>query len=149
MSSSIPTPPHGSMSSTTPSSSNFHLISNALSDYAKQTDIDLTKNPFADQFHSCDSAEAISQLLQDRVEAFKAYRNEHRKLIKCLNPVFQFLHAFNFSTTLGDAVSKHAPSGSYFYYNFTLQPSGTISTCESSLCRHRCPPPSIDLLHLS
>ena len=82
------------------SSSNFHLISKALSDYAKQTGIDLTTNPFADQFHSCDSAEAISELLQGRVEAFKDYRDEHRKLIKGLNPVFQFLHVF--SATLGN-----------------------------------------------
>jgi hypothetical protein len=128
----MPTP--GPMSSTTPSSSNFHLISKALSDYAKRTDIDLTKHPFAHQFHSCDSAEAISELLQGRVEAFKDYRDEHCKLIKCLNPVFQFLHVF--SATLGAAVSKYAPSGSNSYYNITLQPSGTISTCEGSLCRH-------------
>jgi hypothetical protein len=90
------------MSSTTPSSStNFHLISKALSDYAEHTGIDLTKNPFADQLQNCDSADAISQLLQDRAKAFRSYRDEHRKLINCLSPVVHFLRAF--SGTLGEA----------------------------------------------
>jgi hypothetical protein len=90
------------MSSTTSSSSNFQLISKALSDYANQTGIDLTKNPFADKFQSCDSAEAISELLQERARAFKSYRDEHRKLINCLSPIASFLHAF--SGTLGEAL---------------------------------------------
>jgi hypothetical protein len=84
-----------SRSSITPSSSNFQLISKALSDYAKQTGIDLTNNPFADELQNCDSADAISQLLQDRAKAFKTYRDEHRKLINCLSPVVQFLRAFS------------------------------------------------------
>jgi hypothetical protein len=90
------------MSSTTSSSSNFQLISKALSDYANQTGIDLTKNPFADKLQSCDSADAISELLQERAKAFKTYRDEHRKLINCLSPVVQFLHVF--SGTLGEFV---------------------------------------------
>jgi fungal STAND N-terminal Goodbye domain len=96
----IPSP--NSMSSITPSSSNFHLISKALSDYATQTGIDLTTNPFADELQNCDSVDAISQLLQDRAQAFKTYRDEHRKLINCLSPVVQFLRAF--SGTLGEAL---------------------------------------------
>jgi hypothetical protein len=90
------------MPETTPSSYNFHLISKALSDYAIQTGVDLTTNPFADELHNCHSADAISQLLQDRAKAFKTYRDEHRKLINCLNPVVQFLHVF--SGTLGEAL---------------------------------------------
>jgi fungal STAND N-terminal Goodbye domain len=90
------------MSSAISSSSHFQLISKALSDYANQTGIDLTKNPFADQFQSCDSADAISELLQERAKAFKTYRDEHRKLINCLSPIVQFLHAF--SGTLGEAL---------------------------------------------
>ncbi|KAH9965608.1 hypothetical protein BGW80DRAFT_1254906 [Lactifluus volemus] len=86
-----------------PESANFQLISKALSNYSKQTGIDLTKNPFTDQFHRCNSAKAISQLLQDRAKAFETYRNEYRRLINCLGPAFRFLHVF--SGTLGDALS--------------------------------------------
>jgi hypothetical protein len=92
-----------SSESTTTSSSNFQLISKALSNYSKQTGIDITNNPFADQFHSCNSAEAISKLLQDKAKAFEAYQNEHRRLINCLVPAIRFLHAF--SGTLGEALS--------------------------------------------
>jgi fungal STAND N-terminal Goodbye domain len=107
----VPTTPHkssatqgpslSSMSTTMPSSSNFQLISKAFSDYAKETGIDLTTNPFADELQNCDSADAVSQLLQDRARAFKAYRDEHRKLINSLSPVVQFLRTF--SGTLGQA----------------------------------------------
>ena len=92
------------MSSTAPSSSssNFQLIAKALSDYADQTGIDLTKNPFAEKLQKCDSADAIFQLLQDRTDKFKTYREGHRKLIKCLRPVVQFLHTF--SGALGSAL---------------------------------------------
>ena len=100
------------MSSTAPSSSssNFQLIAKALSDYANQTGIDLTKNPFAEELQSCDSADAIFQLLQDRADKFKTYREGHRKLIKCLSPVVRFLHAL--SGTLGEALVLVRPSES-------------------------------------
>jgi hypothetical protein len=94
----------------TTSSYNFNLISKALSDYAIQTGVDLTTNPFADQFQNCDSADAISQLLQDRAKAFKSYRDEHRKLINCLNPVIQFLRAC--SPILGEALVLVSPNQS-------------------------------------
>jgi hypothetical protein len=35
-----------------------------------------------------------------------------------------------------------------FLLSLMLQPSGTISTCESSLCRRQCPPPSTYILFL-
>ena len=98
------------MSATTISSSNFQLVTKALADYAEQTGIDLTENPFADKLQRCDSAEDISTLLQDRAKAFKEYRDGNRKLINCLNPVVQFLHIF--SGTLGEALVLVSPSGS-------------------------------------
>jgi hypothetical protein len=90
------------MSESTTSSSTFQLIVDALADYVKQTGIDLPKHPFADQIQSCDSANAIFQLLQDKANQFQAYRDQHRKLINSFNPVVQFLHAV--SGTLGEAL---------------------------------------------
>jgi hypothetical protein len=98
------------MSATTISSSNFQLVTKALADYAEQTGIDLTENPFADKLQRCESAEDISALLQDRAKAFKEYRDGNRKLINCLSPVVQFLHTF--SGTLGEALVLVSPSGS-------------------------------------
>jgi hypothetical protein len=90
------------MSSTTTSSSIFQLITKALADYADQTGLDLTKDPFADKLQNCNSAEAISELLEDRAKAFKEYRDGNRKLINGLNPLVRFLYTF--SGILGESL---------------------------------------------
>ncbi|KAH9964674.1 hypothetical protein BGW80DRAFT_1447974 [Lactifluus volemus] len=92
------------MSSTTQISfSNHRLILDALDDYARQTGIDLTKNPFIDQFQNCVSPRAILDLLEERAMAFKDYRDGNRNLIKWLSPVVQVLHVF--AGVLGPATS--------------------------------------------
>jgi hypothetical protein len=83
------------MSVTTASTSNFRLILDALDDYAKQTEIDLTKNPFTEALQTCDSPDSILQLLQNRAQAFKDYRDGNWKLINWLSPVVQVLHGFS------------------------------------------------------
>ena len=85
------------------SSSNFQLIVEALADYAELTGIDLTKNPFAEKIQTSNSPEAILELLQEREKAFKEYRNVNRRLISCLSPAVEVLHAL--SGILGEAVS--------------------------------------------
>jgi hypothetical protein len=80
------------MSSST-TSSNFQFIFDAaLSDYTKQTSIDLVTHPFAQTLPNCRSADAVFDLLQDRAKQFQAYRDGNRKLIDCLKPVVQVLH---------------------------------------------------------
>ena len=115
--------------------SNSQLVTKALVDYAEQTGIDLTENPFADKLQRCDSAEDISGLLQDRAKAFKEYRDGNRKLINCLKPVVQFLYTF--SGTLGGALVLVSLSGQF---TFSVNPLSfrhldTVSTCESNICR--------------
>jgi hypothetical protein len=95
------------MSSSTTSSSNFQLILNSLTEYANKTEIDLTSNPFAHKLQSCHSAEAISELLQDRAKAFREYRDGNRKLINCLLPIVQLLHTF--SGILGETLVPVSP----------------------------------------
>jgi hypothetical protein len=50
----------------TSSTSSFQLIVDALADYAKDTGIGLSKNPFAAALEQSNSPEALLQLLQDR-----------------------------------------------------------------------------------
>jgi hypothetical protein len=78
-----------------PSTSNFQLIINALSDYTKITGIDLSKNPFAAALEQSNSPEAVLQLLHGREKAFKEYRDGNRRLISCLSPAVKVIHAFS------------------------------------------------------
>jgi hypothetical protein len=91
----------------TPSSSFQPIFSAALSEYAKQTGIDLATCPFAQTLQNCRSADNILDLLQDKAEQFHAYRNGNRKLISCLKPVVQVLHSF--SGFLAEAASLVSP----------------------------------------
>jgi hypothetical protein len=75
--------------------SNLQSILDAVDKYAKQTGISLNENPFADKVKDCDSPSAVLSLLQENLKAFKDYRDNNRKFIKCLSPVVQFVHAFS------------------------------------------------------
>jgi len=95
------------MSSTgqaTSSTDNVQFIISALADYAKETGIDLSKNPFATKLEQSRSPDAILQLLEEREKAFKEYRDGKRRLINCLNPAVKVLHKF--SGILSEAVGQ-------------------------------------------
>jgi hypothetical protein len=85
------------------SASNIQLITNALADYAKITGVDLSKNPFAAAIEQSNSPEAILEIFQEREKAFKKYRDNNRRLIKCLTPAVKVIQAF--SGILGEAVT--------------------------------------------
>jgi hypothetical protein len=89
--------------SSTANSSNFQIIHASLSDYARQTGIDLATQPFAETLHNCNSADVILDILVDKAKQFQEYRNGNRKLIDCLKPVVQVLHAV--SGILGEAAA--------------------------------------------
>ena len=106
--------------STSPS---FRLITDALGEYAKQTGIDLSNDPFAEEIQLLNSPDDILRLLQEREKAFKEYRDSNRTLISCLTPAVKVMHAF--SATFGEAVSLVSrtpfsfPFSSY-YFNSNL-----------------------------
>ena len=84
------------MSSTVSSSFNFQSIFDAaLADYLDKTGIDLIKDSFSEKLQNCQTADDILELLQDKASQFKDYRSGNRKLINCLNPAVQVLHAFS------------------------------------------------------
>jgi len=85
------------------STSNIQLITYALAEYAYITGIDLTKNSFAAAIERENSPEAILELLQERVKAFKDYREGNRRLISCLRQVVNVIQTF--SGILGETVS--------------------------------------------
>jgi hypothetical protein len=104
---------------TTTPSSNFHLIINALSDYAALTGIDLSNDPFAEKLQLSSTPDDILQLLQEREKAFKEYRDGSGRLISCLSPAVQVLHAF--SGILGEAVTLVSRT---FFVSFPISQAG-------------------------
>ncbi|KAH9063555.1 hypothetical protein EDB87DRAFT_1575343 [Lactarius vividus] len=90
------------------SSPNFQLILDALNEYAKETGIDLAKNPFSTSLQGCNSPDEILQLIRDKAKAFKEFREGNRKLINWLKPVVQVVHLF--AGTLGEGISLHGPA---------------------------------------
>ena len=74
-----------------------------MADYAKTTEIDLSKNSFTTALEQSNCSVTILQLLDGREKAFKEYRNGNRRLINCLSPVLKVLQAF--SGILGEEVS--------------------------------------------
>ncbi|KAH8987437.1 hypothetical protein EDB92DRAFT_1817905 [Lactarius akahatsu] len=90
------------------SPSNFQLILDALNEYAKETGIDLAKNPFSTSLQGSNSPDEILQLIQDKAKAFKEFREGNRKLINWLKPVVQVVHLF--AGTLGEGIGTHVPA---------------------------------------
>ena len=88
----------------TSSTSTIHSIIDAALAYTKLTGTDLSKTPFAIALEQSNSPEADLQLLHEREKAFKKYRNDDRKLIKCFSPAIKVLHAF--SDIVSEAVSQ-------------------------------------------
>jgi hypothetical protein len=86
---------------TTPS--NFQLIVDAFADYAQLTGIDLSKSSFAEKLERSNSPHFILEMLQERENAFKEYRDQNQRLISCITPTVEVLHAF--SAVLGEAFS--------------------------------------------
>jgi hypothetical protein len=106
-------------------SSNFEVIFDAaLANYHEHTGVDLSQYPFADKLQNCQSADAILELLQEKVKEFKDFRNGNHKLINYLRPVVQVLHAF--SGVLDNVARLHLPSSGHF---LTLLPA---SRCHSN-----------------
>ena len=128
------------MSSTLSSSSNFQSIFDAaLSEYTKQTGIDLAIHPSAQTLQNSSSADAILALLEDKAKQFQAYRDGNRKLINCLKPVVQVLHTV--SAILGEAATSVSLTNRGILSDriLTVLFPGSIPTYKSNLCWCRCP----------
>ena len=93
----------GQATPSTSSTSNTQLITNALADYTKITGVDLSKNPFAAAIEQWNSPESILELLQERENSFKEYRDNNRRLINCLTPAVRVIQTF--SGILGEAIT--------------------------------------------
>jgi hypothetical protein len=114
--------------------SNFQLIIDALANYADQTGIDLSNNPFADKLQLSNSPDAIIELLHDREKAFKEYRDGNMKLTNFLKPAVQVLHAF--SGVLGESVSLVRSTALDPLHWIQTSSPGPFPASKSNFCRY-------------
>lgn len=95
-------------------SPDFNVIFDAaLATCHEHTGVDLSRSyPLAEKLQNCQSADDILELLQEKANEFKDFRNGNHKLIDCLRPVVQVLHAF--SGVLNNVVGLHLPPSDHF-----------------------------------
>jgi hypothetical protein len=79
------------------------ILDAALSEYKTKTGIDLTDNPLAKELQSCDSAEAVQDIIQREAKAVDKFRDRNKWLMKWINPSVDVL--FTISSTLSAGVS--------------------------------------------
>jgi hypothetical protein len=88
---------------TGPSTDDFSPIFDAaLAEYQKMTRERLDTHPFATQFDTCDSPEAISDVLRAQAKAFSKSRQGDERLMAWLNPIVHIL--FVFSGAIGEGI---------------------------------------------
>ena len=122
----------GQATPSTSSTSNIQLITNALADYTKITGVDLSKNPFAATIEQWNSPEAILELLQERENSFKEYRDNNRRLIDCLTPAVRVIQTF--SGILGEAITLVSHKYALLTLLNGLASSGPLPTSEGFIC---------------
>ena len=89
--------------STSTSQSNFASIFNAsLESYKRKTKKDLVSHPLLPNLQSCDSPEAVLNVLREQVPAFNQSQNDDDGLTKWVTPTVNVLYSF--SETIGQGV---------------------------------------------
>jgi hypothetical protein len=87
--------------STSTSHSNFASTFNAaLETYKRKTKKDLAKHPLLSRLQSCESPEAILNVLQEQIPASSQSQNSDNGLMKWVIPTVNVLYSF--SAALGD-----------------------------------------------
>jgi hypothetical protein len=80
-----------------------------LQDYAKKTGTKLDDHPLAKQLENCDSADAISSVLQEKARRFHEFRGEDGKIVISLKSAIHILYTLSTSTTLGEGIGIVCP----------------------------------------
>ena len=87
-----------------PSTDNFSAIFNVASaEFQRLTGKSLDTHPFAAQLNTCQSPEAISNVLRTQAQAFSRYSEGDERLMAWLDPTICIL--LTFSDTLGEGIS--------------------------------------------
>ncbi|KAH9027727.1 hypothetical protein EDB85DRAFT_2291469 [Lactarius pseudohatsudake] len=117
--------------STTTDTSTFKAIfDNALKDYENKTGTNLTTHPLADKLQTCDSPDAVLNVLQEHVRAYEESRNGDQRLTKLLDPTIHILYLF--SAALGEGVGLAFGPAKVIFAGFSV----LLATAKASKAGH-------------
>ena len=77
------------------------MLDAALAKYKKKTGNDLLAHWLAAELQTCESVDAVIDILRDQAKAFE--QSDDQKLMKWIDPLVHVLHTF--SDALGDGIS--------------------------------------------
>ena len=78
------------------------ILSTALNEFKNKTGDDLLNNWLAKELESCDSVEAVLDIIQHQAEAFDKFRGGDKRLMKWIGSSVEVL--YKISATLGAGV---------------------------------------------
>jgi hypothetical protein len=119
---------------TLPESSVFEsLFQSALEKYEKVTGIDLVRHPLAAQLERCNSVESMTQVLQDRAEAFCKFRGGNHEAIAVLKHTVRALHTLSAIDLVCPRSSVDSEIAASDVSSQPVPGVGVISTCIGAL----------------
>jgi hypothetical protein len=111
------------------STDNFSAIFNAaLTEYQRVTGKHLDTHPFAAKLDTCDSPEAVSNVLRTQAQAFSKSRRGDEKLMARLNPIVHILSAFSGTRRTNRSGTSPPTSG---YDNSLMRGSQSFSPAQT------------------
>jgi len=125
----------GRTASPSQSTDNFTAIFQAASrEYQRVTGKPLDTHPFSKQLDSCNSPEAVSNVLRTQAQAFSKFRQGDEKLMAWLDPTVNIL--FTFSATLGEGIGLVSHRGLPLSLSPDISFSAVVAR-ESNLYQYR------------
>ncbi|KAH9046078.1 ankyrin repeat-containing domain protein [Lactarius hengduanensis] len=106
------------------------IFDNALKDYENKTGTNLTAHPLADKLQTCDSPDAVLNVLQEHVRAYEESRNGDQRLTKLLDPTIHILCLF--SAVLGEGVGMAFGPAKLIFAGFSV----LLATAKASKAGH-------------
>ncbi|KAI9446073.1 ankyrin repeat-containing domain protein [Lactarius indigo] len=119
-----------SISTTTDTSTFRAIFDNALKEYEKKTGTNLTTHPLSDKLQTCDSPDAVLNVLQEHVRAYEESRNGDQRLTRLLDPTIHVLYLF--SAALGEGVGLAFGPAKVIFAGFSV----LLATAKASKAGH-------------
>jgi hypothetical protein len=133
------------------------LLGDAIKQYETKVGTSLIENQVAIELGSCDTVESITQILEERAQAFRKFleRDRHPKMIKSIRRAVHVLHTVvTASSVLGGgaaqvghgAASVVCPNVLVLFVFLIPDPNSIVlPTCQVVIFRNRYPPHSMCL----